>query len=144
MRTLSFASTLVFACTGSLAAQHPALAQPKPSISIELNDKRQVEKGCRLAFVFTNGLPVTITDLSLEFVLFDKQRKLMRLVAIAAGRLPSGKTRLKQFDMEGASCESIGRILLNDVKRCSGEGLTGLSCLERTQVTSRVEIPFGS
>ena len=116
----------------------------KPSISIELNDKRQTEKGCRLAFVFVNGLPVAITDLSLEIVLFDKQQKLTRLIAIAAGHLPSGKTRLKQFDIDGTPCDSIGRILLNDVKRCSGEGLTTISCLERTKVTSRVDIPFGT
>jgi hypothetical protein len=143
MRALSIAF-LVLACTGSVAARHPALAQPKPPISIELNDKRPTGRGCRLAFVFINGLPVAISDLSLEIVLFDKQQRLTRLVAIAAGQLPSGKTRLKQFDIDGTPCDSIGRILLNDVKRCSGEGLTAASCLERATATSRVDVPFGT
>lgn len=126
-----------------LAAAGPAAAaESKGAISIELNRLQDVEGSCRLSLVFTNGLPATVSSLSIETVLFDKSGQVDRFLVLKSRPLPAGKIRVQQFDVEGAKCGQFGRLLLNDVRDCAAGELKDAACLERIRPSSRAEMPF--
>jgi hypothetical protein len=118
-----------------------ANAKPK-TISIEFNALAQVQGACRLSFVVRNGLAKAINEIVLELVLFNKQNQVAKLLAINPGRLLPGKTRVKQFDVKATACGDIRRLLLNDVQRCKGDGLSPNICLEALVPSSRLDVPF--
>ncbi len=109
-------------------------------IGLELNRLEAVGEGCRLSFIFRNGLQGTIEAMALELVLFDSQDRVAGLVAIAAGRLPAGKMRVRQFDIASAACSGIQRVLVNDVTACEGGGLVPGKCLDAIAVSSRAGV----
>jgi len=143
---------LLLAGSGPMAAETPSApvaatpaanpAATSPGLTVELNRLENVDKGCRLSFVFTNSLPVAVDGLAIEAVLFDTDSRVDRFLLLKARPLQSGKTRVQQFDVGQASCAGIGRILLNDVTACTGEGLDASACLEAIRPESRAEIPF--
>ena len=109
-------------------------------IGLELNRLEKVGDGCRLSFVFRNGLSGTVEAMALELVLFDGEDRVAGLIAIDAGRLPAGKTRVRQFDFPATACSGIARVLVNDVAACQGGGLAPGRCLEAIEVSSRAGI----
>lgn len=117
-------------------------AQSEPSLSIELNDMSTVGEACRVTFLIRNGLESAISDLAFELVLFGKDSRILRLVSVSAGRLPLGKSRVRQFDLKGVRCDAVGRVLLNDITRCGAKPLTPERCLDATRATSRTDMPF--
>jgi hypothetical protein len=121
----------------------PAMAQaPAPSIGIELNGAEANAKACRLSFVITNKQPTAIDDMALELVLFDKAGRVDRFVVVRSGKVPTGKARVRQFDMPETDCGALARVLLNDVKECSGAGLTPALCADRLTVSTLAGIAF--
>ena len=119
------------------AATHDGAA-----LKIELNAAGQQKNACRLSFVVTNGMQRSIANLVLELVVFDRDRKVLRLLAASFGSMPTSKTRLMQYDVPDLTCDGIGRILLNAVTTCEGEKLTPEHCTSVAQTSSRAEIPF--
>ena len=109
-------------------------------IGIELNRLEAAGEGCRLSFIFRNGLAGTIEAMALELVLFDEQDRVAGLVAINAGRLPAGKMRVRQFDIAATPCSGIKRVLVNDVTACDGGGLEPGTCLDAVAVRSRAGV----
>jgi hypothetical protein len=114
----------------------------KRQLTMQLNNLQPMANACRMTFMITNRLGTEIRDASFEIVLFDKSQAVARLLALNPGRLPDGKTRVKQFDIKGFACGNIARVLLNDVKRCVGEALTPAVCLDAARPNSRLAIPF--
>lgn len=126
-----------------LAASAVAEAQQaSPDIAIELNGAEANGKACRISLVLQNGLPTTIDDMALELVLFEQDGRVNRFVVVRSAKLPAGKSRVRQFDIPETTCPSIARILVNDVKECSGPGLTPGSCADSIKVTTRTEMRF--
>lgn len=113
-------------------------------ISIELNRAEDKDKACRLSMVFTNRLKVPVTGFAIEAVTFDKTGSVGRFLVFKSRPLVPGKIRVQQYDLPGTSCGSLGKILLNDVKACKGEGLDAQTCLAHTSLSSRAGIPFVS
>lgn len=111
---------------------------------VQLNKLQSVASACRVTFVMTNQMDVEIKAALLEIVLFDKEQAVVKLLAVNPGRLPSGKTRVKQFDLKGVACDGIGRVLLNDIKRCDGDGLSPQTCLDAARPSTRIDVPFGN
>lgn len=111
---------------------------------VQLNKLKTVGNACRITFVMTNHIGVEIQSASLEIVLFDKQQTVVKLLVVNPGRLPSGKTRVKQFDLKNVACDGVGRVLLNDIKRCDGDRLTPSACLDAARPSSRINVPFGN
>jgi hypothetical protein len=147
----ALALLLVTAGSGPAVAETPSnapapspqtVAATSPGITVELNRLETVDKGCRLSFVFTNAMPVAVDGLAIEAVLFDTDGRVDRFLLLKARPLPQGKTRVQQFDVTQASCAGIGRVLLNDVTACAGEGLDASACLEAIRPQSRADIPF--
>lgn len=109
---------------------------------IELNQLKDVSGACRASFVIRNDLGTPVSKLAMEIVLFDKQEKIMSLLAIDAGSLTQSKTRVKQFDLKDLSCGAIGSLLLNDITTCEGTSLTPAACLEKAKLAHKTEAPF--
>ncbi len=125
----------------------PAAAADKKATSakhlaVELNNMNAVKSACRLTFMVGNKLGVPIDDLAFELVLFGKDKKVLTLLRVNAGRLPVNKSRVKQFDLKAIKCADVSHILLNDVTRCKGEALTPHGCLTATKPSSRLKVGF--
>lgn len=110
------------------------------SIDIQLNAAKASAQGCRVSFVLQNKLPNRIEELTFEIVLFDAKGGVSEFLLLKAGSLPSGKIRVRQFDLKNHACGDISQVLVNDVKACQGEGLTAGSCLDRLKPTSATPI----
>jgi len=119
-----------------------ALDAERPSLGIELNRLQDKGSACRLSLVFTNGMVEAISALTIETVLFDKNGSVERFLVLKSRPLPPGKIRVQQFDVRGVKCDSIGKLLLNDVKECKSGSLDAASCLELIRPSSRTGIPF--
>ncbi len=102
----------------------------EPAIQLELNNAQVIKDGCRVSFVMRNDLTQRITELKLEIVLFDAGGSVSRFLLLNAGGLPSGKTKVRQFDLAAQKCEDISRVLVNDVQACKGGSLVPASCLD--------------
>lgn len=140
----AFSGAAFFAATLAVLSvpAAPAMAQA-PSIALELNAAKSTANACRMSFLFRNDLAAEIGDLALEVVFFNADGLVERFFVLKSGRLPRGKSRVRQFDMPQITCDGISRILVNDVAACEGEALTPQSCLDALNVTSRGKIAFG-
>ena len=137
--TLLTAAMLCLPLFGRVAAE----GDP-PTIAIELNRLKQAGKACRIALVFTNHLPETVSKLSIEAVLFDASGSVERFLVLKSKPLSPMKIRVQQFDVSGLACAKVGRVLLNDVKECKAGALDGQACLARIKPSSRAGVPFVS
>ncbi len=125
-----------------LTSAGSAVADPR--ISIELNRLQETDSGCRTILVFTNRMSTPVDLMSVETVLFDKDERVDRFLLLRTRDLPAGKIRVQQFDVQGMQCGNIGRVLLNDVTECQGEGLSPAYCLANLELSSRTDAPFVS
>lgn len=126
---------------GALIAPAPAGAQEStPAMTIELNAIAPTETGCRLTFLARNSMEVDLEGLVLEAVLFSQSGSVDQLTLLDFQALPSGRPRVRQFDMPGAGCTAISGVLINGVASCTAEGLSPDQCLSVMQFSSRTEI----
>jgi hypothetical protein len=124
------AALITIAFAGSASAQERKL-------SVELNDLSTGAGPCKAVFVLNNGLNAAIGKLTMRLVAFDKQGRALRFVALDAGALPEKKTRVLRFDLTEQSCDDLGRVVLDDLPACDGNGLDPASCLSSLAVSSR-------
>lgn len=116
----------------------PALAQEDtaPRLSLELNRIDALEGACRLTFMAENALDEDLDALSLETVLIDTEGRVERLTLFDFGALPAGIPRVRQFDVPGLACDSLGRVLINGVTECgAAEG-----CSDALELRTRTEV----
>jgi len=125
-----------------LAAPAAGVAQDK-AISIELNDATNADTACRLVFVAINSSGVLLEKTSYDFVTFDKEGKVGRSITFHFGRLPVGKTKVVQFDLPGQPCETISRLLVNDIAECTVDGKASDICIDALTTSTRAKIEFG-
>ena len=125
----------VFLASGATLAQERSLA-------VELNAAQAVDKGCRVSFLIRNGMATEIEASVFEVAVIGKDGRVSALIRLDFGRLPKNKSRVRQFDLAGKGCDEVGRILLNDVTECSGDGLTPDVCLDALAVSARGDIAF--
>ncbi|MEN3794272.1 hypothetical protein [Fulvimarina sp. MAC3] len=132
---------------------HPATAQDQSSdskasgaeqsFSIELNRATPTEGGCRLGFVTRNGLGSDLTRAAFEIVLFNPEGLIERLLVLDFGAMPEGRTKVREFNLSGAACDRIDRVLVNDVSACEGEGVAEEACASALTASSKNDITFG-
>ncbi|MBX3598366.1 MAG: hypothetical protein KF874_12420 [Rhizobiaceae bacterium] len=141
--TIMVGAGLYIAATASAFAQSEA-AQKEGVLSLELNAAQPSEKGCRLTFVVNNGLAGTLKAASFELVLFDKAGVVDRITAVGFKELTGGKTKVSRFDLADVDCANIGRVLINSVTECNGDGVAPDDCSRQLRTTSRAGIEFGT
>jgi hypothetical protein len=134
---LALASSLLL-CAAPLA-QNAAT----PEFALELNALQPSEAGCRLTFLATNRLGGTLDRAAVEVALFSTSGAIDRIVTLDFKNLSEGKTKVLQFELAGLDCEDVGRMLVNDIGACEGEGLAPESCLAGLMPTAGPDITFG-
>lgn len=123
-----------------LALSGPALAQaPAPFLSLELNAMQQIDGACRIVFLAENRLGTDLAALSYETVLIGTDGVVDRLTLFDFQSLPEGRARVRQFDLDNARCNEIGRILINGAAACDGDSLAGTECIDKLTVTSKTK-----
>lgn len=98
----------------------PATAQDAPTLAVELNAAQTLDGTCRLTFVVTNGAAAPQDVTVFETVLFTTEGTVDRLTLFDFGTLPPGRARVRQFDVDGLTCDGLGQILFNGAARCEG------------------------
>ncbi|MCV0395833.1 MAG: hypothetical protein K5872_06200 [Rhizobiaceae bacterium] len=144
----SFARQLTSAaCSAALAigmASAPAFAQDTPkSLSLELNNARDANGGCRITYIAKNDGDQQYDTVSYQIVVFDNEDKVAQFLILEFGRLAAGKTKVVEFDFANRECGGISRILVNDVSECTVNGSEASDCLDRLATSSRTGIEFG-
>jgi len=137
---------LLTATVVSTTGVTPVLAQNEAKdFFLELNSAADTDTGdCRLTYVATNRTEVGLDQAAYEVAIFDGTGIVTRILVLAFGSLPEGKTRVVQFDIAGQSCENTSRIVVNDVADCApaATGNAGV-CLDALATSSRASIQFG-
>ncbi len=113
-------------------------------ISLELNTLQASETGCLLTFVAANGLGTSIEQASYEVVLFNADGLVERMTVLDFQDLPTGRTRVRQFNLPQTQCDGISRVLINDVATCTGEGLSEETCIDRLSVASQSDVELAN
>jgi hypothetical protein len=126
---------------GQEAAKAPAPASP--ALVLELNGAQPSDKGCRLTFVVTNNLGAELAKAAFEIALFNDVGVVDRLTVLDFNELPAGKTKVARFDLAGADCTKISRVLVNHATECSGGGVDPKACLNQLRPETKSAIAFG-
>ena len=128
----------------SLAEAGPARAENGvPALSLELNAAQPSDKGCRLTFVVTNGLGSDLTTAAFELALFNDQGVVDRLTVLEFKDMPAAKTKVSRFDLSGAECGKISRVLVNHATACVGTGVDPNACMTSLKTSTKTTIAFG-
>ncbi|KKC32454.1 hypothetical protein [Devosia psychrophila] len=123
----------------------PVVAQETatPSFALELNALQSTETGCRVSFLATNQLGGQLDRAAVELALFDTGGAIDRIVTLDFKNLSNGKTKVLQFQLTGLQCDSLGRVLVNDISACEGEITPPTICLDALKTSTRLDIVFG-
>lgn len=112
------------------------------SVKIELNKMEQVDGACRAYLLFENDTGQRFDSFRLELILFNADGVIDRRIAVDASPLRSDKSVVKLFDLSGLSCESISRVLLNDVSACAVDGAERNDCIDIIEPSTRTAVSF--
>lgn len=124
-----------------LATANAGFAQDATgAIDVELNALATSTKGCMMTFVAKNSMPSALKKISFELAFFNEKNVVDRITVLDFRDLPVGKKRVRQFDMPGVKCESVGRILINDTPVC--DGLAAGECMSGLVTRSAISVPF--
>lgn len=118
--TSTFAMSIAMVPAWAQSAPAPA---PASVLSLELNAAQPSEKGCQLTFVVNNALGADLSKAAFEIALFNEAGVVDRLTVLDFKDLPSGKTKVTRFDLSGADCGKLSRVLINSATECAGRGV---------------------
>jgi hypothetical protein len=144
--TLTSARLIIAAATISIlpiASAHSQEATPAPALTLELNGAQPSDKGCRLTFVVNNALGSELSRAAFEIALFNESGVVDRLTVLDFKELPVGKTKVTRFDLAGADCAKISRVLINHATECAGEGVEPAACMRQLKTETKTGIAFG-
>lgn len=115
---------------------------------IDLQKAEQLQKACRISFLFQNKLPHPLKDMILDTAVLDKDGLAQQFLMLQTGALSLGKRRIRQYDLENIKCQDVGEILINDIAECQGvspekDKITAESCLSALSTSSRSKIKLG-
>ena len=142
MRLSGNLCTLAGAVLAAALASGAASAQ-EGVFSLELNNARDVNNGCRLVYIAQNGTGVPLDNTSYEVVVFDAEGVVSQFLILEFGDLPIGKTKVVQFDLPEQPCGEISRLLINDVAECTSNGQAVDVCMEGLRTNTRADVGFG-
>ena len=120
----------------------PAIAA-EGDLGIELNKLEPVGEACRAYLLFENKSGTSYDTLRLDLVLFGADGVIARRLGLEAAPLADGRSTVKMFELANQSCDSLGRVLLNDVTACKAGGADQADCIDRIKPTSRTKVPLG-
>lgn len=139
LRQAALAGLLCLATQETAAGQEAASAASS-SLLVELNRAETVASGCLLSVYAQNDTGADINALVLETVLITSKGAVDRLTLLDLGRLPNGRPRVRQFEIAGIECESLGTLLVNGVNRCDASGIDPAGCDDAIKLRSKSRI----
>ena len=131
------------------AAQDAAQAatdQGAGMLRMELNRATDNDAGgCGLVVMTTNRLDVGLRRAAWQVAIFDQDGVVKSLPVLDFGALMVGKNKIGVFHIPDGGCETISRIIINDVAECVGDDDSDLrdACLQSLETQSRSDIEFG-
>lgn len=126
--------------TGSV----PFAGAQSTGLQLELNAAQSTDKGCRLTFVVMNSLGKPLSRAAFEMALFNDKGVVDRLSVLEFKELPAGKTKVSRFELAGADCGKISRVLINASTACEGEGIDPKACGDGLALSTKTQIAFGT
>ena len=142
LRLLTSTFAMSLAAVPAWAQSAPAPA-PASVLSLELNAAQPSEKGCRLTFVVNNALGADLSKAAFEIALFNEAGVVDRLTVLDFKELPTGKIKVARFDLAGADCGKLSRVLINGATECTGAGIDPKACLSQLKPETKSAIVFG-
>ncbi|TIP82362.1 MAG: hypothetical protein E5X63_24990 [Mesorhizobium sp.] len=146
MTSLTASLRLLTSVLAMPLAMGPAWAQqsaPAPALTLELNGAQPSDKGCRLTFVVNNTLGADLSKAAFEIALFNEAGVVDRLTVLDFKDLPAGKTKVTRFDLAGADCAKVSRVLINSATECAGTGIQPDACMRELKTETKTGIAFG-
>lgn len=111
-----------------------------PQLSIELNAVQDVGDACRLSFLAQNQTGTAIDEAVFETVIFDTSGGVVSLSLFDFRALPADRPRVRQFDLPGMACDSVGQALINGANTCVVAGAESDVCDDALLLGSRVSV----
>lgn len=118
------------------------LSQGAEAVRIELNKLEPMQSACRAYLLFQNTTSTDFQSLKLDLVMFNPDGIINKRLAVEGGPLPAGKTSVKLFDIEGITCDSVARVLLNGVLACTDSEGDLQGCMQMIKTASRSKADF--
>lgn len=125
-------AVLFLASTGAVAE----------GVNVELNKLEAGEDACRAFVVLHNDSPHQFESLKLDLVVFDPDGIVSRRLAVETAPIPTDKTLLKVFGIDGLACDGISRVLLNDVLECRDANGERSDCLPMVSTSAKPGLEF--
>lgn len=113
---------------------------PPARVHIELNNLQDIDGSCRLSFLAKNETAVAIDKAVFETVIFDTNGGVASLSLFDFRDLPVERARVRQFDLPGRSCDSIGQALINGANTCVVDGADNAICTNNLFLSSRLSV----
>ena len=140
---MSFRNLFVF-CLVVGSAPAMALAQSDedtpPTLYLELNAVQDVGDACRLTFLARNETGAEIEKAVFETVIFDASGGVVSLSLFDFRDLPPDRPRVRQFDLPGMACDSVGQALINGANACVVGGAESEVCQNALSLGSRLDV----
>lgn len=130
------ALAVIVALTGAAGA-----ARADTGVAIELNALEQGEGACTAYLAVDNRGPA-LAALTLDLVMFGADGAILRRLAVELGPLRAERLSVRAFAVEGARCDALGRVLLNEVIDCAAESGPLDGCFERIEARGRGGLEF--
>jgi len=147
MKRLTASLRLLTSALAMSLGQVPAWAQSAPAsaagpvLSLQLNAAQPSERDCRLTFVVNNALGADLSKAAFEIALFNDAGVVDRLTVLDFKALPAGKTKVTRFDLAGADCGKLSRVLINSATECTG--VQPAACMRALKTSTKTAIAFG-
>lgn len=109
-------------------------------LHLELNTLQDTGEACRLTFLARNETGETIEKAVFETVIFDGAGGVVTLSLFDFRDLPSGRPRVRQFDLPNLSCATIGQALVNGASSCLVGGAESEVCDAALSLGSRLDV----
>lgn len=133
----------VMALTAAAMLPASAVMAQSGTLSLQLNKATTEDSGCLVTYVATNGTGVDLETASYEVAVFDTEGEVDQLLLLPFGPLEDGKTKVFSYAMSEAGCETVARVLVNDVNECSAADGSDIDCLGMLETSTRTDIAFG-
>lgn len=118
----------------------PMASSADGQLGIELNKLEQRDESCIAYLVFDNATGLAFDALQLELILFDTDGLILRRLTLDAAPIRRDKLSVKLFEVTAMPCGSLGRILVNDLVRCTVAEAPLEGCLDKITPSSRMAV----
>ncbi|MCG7521163.1 hypothetical protein [Ruegeria sp. Ofav3-42] len=127
-------------CSLPMSAMAQSHEDATAGLLLELNTVQDVGQACRLTFVVENQTGTAIDEASFETVIFDASGSVVSLSLFNFRDLPADRPRVRQFDLPGMECSSVGRALINGTNTCVVAGSDSSVCDDGLKLQSRTDV----